>query len=115
MTTLPQLRRTYHNEIALQIVRFSGKSGESYPNFADGSSRSSVVIANGIAELLGFPIRSEPRLSGQTAGSLFEKLTCDFLQSAFCGYPSPASRTMGIPDNANADFGIRAISTSGNP
>ena len=83
MTTLPQLRRTYHNEIALQIVRFSGKSGESYPNFADGSSRSSVVIANGIAELLGFPIRSEPRLSGQTAGSLFEKLTCDFLQSAF--------------------------------
>ena len=83
MTTLPQLRRTYHNEIAFQIVRFSGKSGESSPNFADGSSRSSVVIANGIAELLGFPIRSEPRLSGQTAGSLFEKLTCDFLQSAF--------------------------------
>ena len=83
MTTLPQLRRIYHNEIALQIVRFSKGTGESYPNFADGSSRSSVAISNGIAELLRFPARSEPRLSGQTAGSLFEKLTCEFLQEAF--------------------------------
>ena len=83
MTTLPQLRQTYHNEIALQIVRFSRNAGESYPNFADGSSRSSVDISNGIAELLGFPMRSEPRLSGQTAGSLFEKLTCGFLREAF--------------------------------
>ena len=72
MTTLPQLRQTYHNKITLQIVRFSGNIGASYPNFADG-----------IAELLGFPMRSEPRLSGQTAGSLFEKLTCDFLRGAF--------------------------------
>lgn len=83
MTTLPQLRQTYHSEIALQIVRFSKGTGESYPNFADGSSRSSVAISNGIAELLRFPGRSEPRLSGQTAGSLFEKLTCEFLQEAF--------------------------------
>ena len=83
MTTLPQLRQTYHNEIALQIVRFSKGTGESYPNFADGSSRSSVAISNGIAELLGFTVRSNPRLSGQTAGSLFEKLTCDFLREAF--------------------------------
>jgi hypothetical protein len=83
MTTLPQLRQTYHNEIALQIVRFSRNAAESYPNFADGSSRSSVDISNGIAELLGFPMRSEPRLAGQTAGSLFEKLTCDFLREAF--------------------------------
>lgn len=83
MTTLPQLRQTYHNEIALQIVRFSKGTSESYPNFADGSSRSSVAISNGIAELLGFPVRSEPRISGQTAGSLFEKLTCDFLREAF--------------------------------
>ena len=83
MTTLPQLRQTYHNEIALQIVRFSRNAAESSPNFADGSSRSSVDISNGIAELLGFPMRSEPRLAGQTAGSLFEKLTCDFLREAF--------------------------------
>lgn len=83
MTTLLQLRQTYHNEIALQIVRFSKGIGESYPNFADGSSRSSVAISNGIVELLGIPVRNEPRLSGQTAGSLFEKLTCDFLRRAF--------------------------------
>ena len=82
MTTLPQLRRAYHENIALRIVRFSRKMGESYPNFADSSSRSSVVISNRIAEILGFPMRSEPGLSGQTAGSLFEKLTCDFLQEA---------------------------------
>ena len=83
MTTLPHLRQTYHGNTALQIVRFSDNAGESYPNFADGSSRSSIAISNGIVELLGFPTRSEPRLSGQTAGSLFEKLTCDFLQEAF--------------------------------
>ena len=83
MPTLPQLRQTYHGNIALQIVRFSGNAGEPYPNFADGSSRSSIAISHGIAELRGFPIQSEPRLSGQTAGSLFEKLTCVFLQEAF--------------------------------
>ena len=73
MTTLPQRRRTYYGNIALQIVRFSGNADESYPNFADGSSRSSVVISNGIAETLGFPMRSESKLSGQAAGSLFRK------------------------------------------
>ena len=40
MTTLPQPRRAYHENIALRIVRFSRKMGESYPNFAD--SRVSV-------------------------------------------------------------------------
>ena len=83
MTTLPQLRRIYHNEIGIQIVRFAKGADEPYPNLADGSSRSSVLISNGIAEILGFSTQSRPRLSGQTAGALFEKLTCDFLREAF--------------------------------
>ena len=83
MTSLPQLRRAYHENIGLQIVRFSTKNGESWPNFADSSSRSSVLISNCTAEILGFPVRINSGLSGQTAGSLFEKLTCDFLREVF--------------------------------
>lgn len=114
MTTLPQLRQTYHNEIALQIVRFSKGIGESHPNFADGSSRSSVAISNGIVELLGISVRSEPRLSGQTAGSLFEKVDVRFLAESLYHYPAFAPGTVGISDDADANFGNCAISTPGN-
>ena len=112
MTTLPQLQQTYHNEIALQIVRFSGNTGALYPNFvAEGSSS---LNPNGIAELLGFPVRSEPRLSGQTAGSLFEKLTCNFLQDAFTAIHHLRPGSWEYLHHANADFGIRTISAPGN-
>ena len=83
MTTLTELRRSYHSRVGVQIVRFSERSGRSYPNFADGSSQSSVLISNGIAKSLGFHKRDAARLSGQTAGSLFEKLTCEFIEEAF--------------------------------
>ena len=83
MNTLSELRRRYHSEIGSQIVRFSQKNGSLFPNFADGSSHSSVLIANGIAELLGFPESGAPRITGQSAGTLFERLTCEFLEQAF--------------------------------
>ena len=83
MKTLAKLRRSYHDKIGSQIVRNSKKGGQSYPNFADGSSQSSVLIANGIATALGFSIRKSPSITGQTAGTLFEKLTCEFIESAF--------------------------------
>ena len=83
MKTLAELRRSYHDKIGSQIVRISKKDGQSYPNFADGSSQSSVLIANGIATALGFSIRKTPRITGQTAGKLFEKLTCKFIEDAF--------------------------------
>ena len=83
MKTLAELRRSYHDKIGSQIVRISRKDGQSYPNFADGSSQSSVLIANGIVTALGFPIRKIPKITGQTAGTLFEKLTCEFIEDAF--------------------------------
>ena len=83
MKTLAELRRSYHDKIGSQIVRFSKKDGRAFPNFADGSSQSSVLIANGIATALEFPIKKNAPIKGQTAGNLFEKLTCEFIKDAF--------------------------------
>lgn len=83
MKTLAELRRSYHDKIGSQIVRFSKKDGRAFPNFADGSSQSSVLIANGIATALEFPIKKNATIKGQTAGNLFEKLTCEFIENAF--------------------------------
>lgn len=83
MKTLAELRRSYHDKIGSQIVRFSKKDGRAFPNFADGSSQSSVLIANGIATALEFPIKKNAAIKGQTAGNLFEKLTCEFIENAF--------------------------------
>ena len=83
MKTLAELRQAYHEKIGSQIVRISRKGGQTYPNFADGSSQSSVLIANGIATALGFSNRKAPVITGQTAGTLFEKLTCEFIKNAF--------------------------------
>lgn len=83
MNTLTDLRRDYHAKIGSDIVRISESKGKDFPNFADGSSRSSRCLANGIAEAIGFPRGKSPKVSGQHAGALFEKITCDFIRSAF--------------------------------
>lgn len=83
MTTLAELRNGYHAAIGEQMVRFSMRSGVSYPNFADGSSRSSVLISNGIAETLGYSDSDAESLPAQRTGSLFESLTCRFIEEAF--------------------------------
>ena len=83
VTSLKELRRKYHSRIGTHIVRFSEKNGRSFPNFADGSSHSSVLISNGIAMALGFTPKTTERLSGQSAGSRFEKFTCEFIEKAF--------------------------------
>ena len=83
MNTLSELRRSYHSKIGAEIVRYSERNGRLYPNFADGSSQSSVLIASGILELLGISKRTSPRITGQTAGTLFERLTCEFIEETF--------------------------------
>ena len=83
MATLSDLRKNYHAKIGADIVRFADVDGKPYPNFADRSSQSSALIAKGIADAIGFPMRTTPRVSGQTAGSLFEKITCDFIEESF--------------------------------
>ena len=83
MKRLADLRRDYHADLGSNIVRISRSAYGTYPNFADKHSQSSVRIANGIAELVGFPRKKHPRVTGQSAGSLFEKITCSFIRSAF--------------------------------
>lgn len=83
MSAISELRRIYHSKIGSQIVRFAERNGTPYPNFADVSSRSSVIIANAIVESIGFVNRTSSRITGQTAGALFEKITTEFIQDAF--------------------------------
>lgn len=82
MKTLAQLRQAYHRKLSQQIA-FRTASGEtSYANFADGNSRTSVEIADNLSQELGFSAEIR-KISGQTAGNLFEKRTCGFLTDAF--------------------------------
>lgn len=83
MPTLANLRRNYHEQIGSRIVRVSGSGDRAYPNFADGSSRTSVRLASGVMAMLGFRKTNASTISGQTAGTLFEKITCEFVKSAF--------------------------------
>lgn len=83
MSAISELRQGYHSKIGEQIVRFVERNGTPYPNFADVSSRSSVIIAKAIVESIGIANWTSPRITGQTAGALFEKITTEFIQDAF--------------------------------
>jgi len=83
MATLGELRSGYHAKLGQQVIRFPTRAGITYPNFADCGSRSSVFIANGIAEALGVPRQTSRPIPAQRAGALFENLTCEFIEHAF--------------------------------
>lgn len=78
------LREAYHNRICKDIIRISrdSKKHVEYPNFADGSNRSSVNIAWGIVKRLGY-VADHKRINEQTVGGQFEVATKDFLAEAF--------------------------------
>ncbi|KKZ13826.1 MAG: hypothetical protein TQ37_03220 [Candidatus Synechococcus spongiarum 15L] len=80
MATLGTLRSDYHAKLGQQVIRFSTRAGITYPNFADCGSRSSTLIANGIAEALGVPRQTARQIPAQRAGALFENLTCEFIE-----------------------------------
>jgi hypothetical protein len=82
--TLADLRRAYHRRLVEQIIRLSrdSKKGIEYPNFADGSSRSSVSIALGIVQILGHELQVGIT-KGQTSGASFESITKEFVEDAF--------------------------------
>ncbi len=79
-----KLREAYHKRICEDIIRISrgSKKHEEYPNFADGSNKSSVKIAWGIVKRLGYVANHTP-IKEQTVGDLFEGATKDFLAEAF--------------------------------
>lgn len=83
MRTLAELRRSYHEKAGDQIVSMVHGDGVPFPNFADSSNQSSILIASGIAERLGFDQRKTLKVTGQTAGALFERITCEFVEAAF--------------------------------
>lgn len=76
------LRRTYHQRICADILRITHKAQTTYPNFADGSNRSSVQFAWGVFNRLQCAT-NQPEISGQTAGGRFEVATKEFLEQAF--------------------------------
>jgi hypothetical protein len=86
MSAIADLRRAYHAAINTKIIRISApaKAGLEYPNFADGSNRSSIEIAWGVRNQLSqeTPVTIST-LAGQTKGNNFEDVTAVFLESAF--------------------------------
>jgi hypothetical protein len=81
--TISKLRKDYHKKIVNQLLRIRKNSSKGdYPNNADGDSKISVKIAWGIVDRITIkPI--EGSISGQEAGSIFEKLTKEFLEKSF--------------------------------
>ncbi|MFQ5674860.1 MAG: NgoMIV family type II restriction endonuclease [bacterium] len=78
-----QLRKKYHNRICKDLIRIrkDSKKGD-YPNNADGDSKISVKIAWAIINQLHHkPIHGN--ISGQKAGTLFQRITKDFLEDTF--------------------------------
>jgi len=78
-----ELRKQYHQKICDELLRVnkSAKKGD-YPNNADGDSKISVRIA---WEILN-QICANPkygRISGQSAGKIFESITKDFIEKSF--------------------------------
>ncbi len=76
------LRKKYHERICTDIIRISENQKGPFPNFADGSSHNSILIANGIVKLLEYQTNTSI-LSGQSAGGNFEQITKQFLEEAF--------------------------------
>lgn len=81
--TISKLRKDYHKKIVDQLLRIrKNLSKGDYPNNADGDSKISVRIAWEIVnKITEKPV--EGNISGQEAGSIFEKLTKEFLEKAF--------------------------------
>ena len=79
---IADLRKAYHSRICQKIIRLRRDGETEYPNFADKGSSSSREIALGVVQHLGY-VSSYESISGQAAGSLFEAITRDFLESAF--------------------------------
>ncbi len=79
MPAIQDLRKTYHRAICRQVIYL--KAGNK-PSMADVASSLSVELARGLVRRLGYPTSKTP-VDGQTAGSLLEQITRDFLEEAF--------------------------------
>jgi hypothetical protein len=80
--SISQLRKEYHRRVCKEIIRSKKDQDTEYPNFADKGNKASKAIAHRIVGQLGCSPNYK-KLSGQTAGGLFEAITKDFLEQAF--------------------------------
>ncbi len=79
LSVFQEARSSYHATLmASGVLCISAKN---VPSNADGSSRSSVALAQGIMDRIGS--NTAGRLAGQVSGSKFEQITRSFLQQTF--------------------------------
>lgn len=78
MAIFDKLRRKYHKNICARLLG----STKGYPDIADVSSKSSILISTGIINELGFKTCQNPP-SSQTIGAEFSTITMDFINAAF--------------------------------
>lgn len=76
---IEKLRRNYHKRICTEVI--FEKPG-AIPSMADVDNNLSRKVSIKLVKRLGYPI-SKKEISGQTAGERLEKITKDFLESAF--------------------------------
>ncbi len=77
---LANLRKEYHKKLCSKIL--GHRAGSKAYTVADGSSKTSVDLAERMVGKIGLPICSNPE-TGQTAGTLFTIYTKEFLDTAF--------------------------------
>ena len=77
--TLEDLRKEYHAAIIKELLTVNDKE---IPNNADKYSNISVILAKGIVQEIALQTKNV-KLSGQTAGKSFEKLTSFYLEKVF--------------------------------
>lgn len=75
------LRHKYHKRLCQDVIRLKGNREAGYPNFADGTRKTSRELAWGIAGRMG--CSTEGYIAPQTVGTLFEQVTQAYLAQAF--------------------------------
>jgi len=81
---LTDLRREYHRKLCESILGYRKKTKKKPKAYtmADGSSKTSIELAERMVAKIGLRTCSEPE-TGQTAGKLFTDHTMEFLEAAF--------------------------------
>lgn len=78
MLVLEKLRKSYHQDICAKLLG----NLKGYPNIADVSSKSSILLSNGIISEIGYKLCAKPP-SSQTIGANFSIITMNFINAAF--------------------------------
>jgi hypothetical protein len=79
--TIDQFRQDYQRVICERIIRIQKDGGVEYPNFSDSSNRTSMRIAWGILEKLGYSPHHES-LDQRIIDERFEEITLSFLEKS---------------------------------